>query len=87
MDMLTQWLSNRPEVGSRTVVNQTGLGGRYNFTLMGLTPMNMDVSEQSDAAHPSIFTLLREQLGLQLQLRSAPIQVLVVEAATRPSEN
>ena len=87
MDMLTQWLSNRPEVGSRTVLNQTGFGGLYNFSLIGLTPLNMEVSEQADPAHSSIFTLLREQLGLQLELRSAPIQVLVVEAATRPSEN
>ena len=87
MDMLTQWLSNRPEVGSRTVLNQTGLGGRYDFTLIGLTPVNMELSTQADTAHSSMFTLLREQLGLQLELRSAPIQVLVVEAATRPSEN
>ena len=87
MDMLTQWLSNRPEVGSRTVLNQTGLSGRYDFILSGFAPVTMNVPEQADNSHTSIFTLLREQLGLELQLRSAPIRVLVIEKASRPSQN
>jgi len=83
LDMVAQWLSNRPEVGDRTVLNQTGLEGRYDFTLSGLPSVAMGASLEPDEA--SLFTLIEEQLGLQLRQRSAPIKVLVVEAVARPS--
>ncbi len=87
MDMLAQWLSTRQELGDRTVLNETGLGGRYDFSLTGISPTVTDATSQADEAQASVFTLIREQLGLQLQSKSAPIEVLVIETVAHPSAN
>jgi uncharacterized protein (TIGR03435 family) len=39
----------------------------------------------SDGA--SLFTAVREQLGLALEATRAPLDVIVIDAAERPSEN
>jgi uncharacterized protein (TIGR03435 family) len=36
---------------------------------------------------PSIYTAIKEQLGLRLEPRTAPLEYVVIEHAARPSEN
>jgi uncharacterized protein (TIGR03435 family) len=76
----------------RLVVNQTGQEGEYDFKLQW-TP---DESEPKvgdadtgafDPAGPSIFTAVQEQLGLRLESAKAPVEVLVIDRAEKPSEN
>jgi len=78
------------------VRDETGLDGAYDFKMdwtpdstMPLTrvPAPDDPAAASDAAHPSIFTALTEQLGLRLKSRKGPVQVYVVEMVERPEEN
>lgn len=63
------------------VRNDTGLGGEYDFTLEWV---------QDAAANdfgPTLFTALREQLGLRLVSAEKPAPVIVIDHIERPSEN
>jgi uncharacterized protein (TIGR03435 family) len=82
---LDQWIHS-PFLGGRTVVDQTGLKGTYDFTLSW--------SEQSGAAGqengteaPSLFTAVQEQLGLKLVPTKGPVEVIVIDHIEKPSEN
>jgi len=65
------------ELGGRIVVDRTGLKSKHDFTLQ-LPP------EESQAA---IFSAFEEQLGLKLESKNAPMEVLVVDHAEKPSAN
>jgi uncharacterized protein (TIGR03435 family) len=66
----------------RMVLNETGLSGGYAFTL-DWTPEN-----SAEGTGPSLFTALQEQLGLKLEGKKAPVEVLVVDRMERtPTEN
>lgn len=62
------------------VVDQTGLKGHYDFALKYTT-------ESGDSDFPPIFTAVREQLGLRLEPRKLPLEVIVIEHAEIPSAN
>jgi uncharacterized protein (TIGR03435 family) len=67
----------------RPVVDETGLKGLYNFTLLA-----SEMSKASDVTdNPSIFTAVQEQLGLRLEAKKAMIEILVVDRAEKPSDN
>jgi uncharacterized protein (TIGR03435 family) len=76
---LASWLSDR--VG-RPVIDKTGLTGKYSFELKW-TPEGAP----PDRDAPSLFTALPEQLGLRLESQKAPIEMILVDRAERPSEN
>ena len=65
------------------VVDKTGLTGRYNIDLEWAP----DELQGTSDAGPSIFTALREQLGLKLVPAKAPVDVLVVDHIEKPSAN
>ena len=68
----------------RPVIDQTSLPGRYDFTLQWTD----DVARESGpGVPPSIFTAIREQLGLRLDAVKGPAEVLVIDRLDRPSEN
>jgi len=64
-----------------TVTNDTTLAGEYDFTL------EWAQDARPDDAGPSLFTALREQLGLRLVVAEKPAPVIVIERIERPSEN
>ena len=75
-------------VVGRVVADDTGIDGGYDFELTfapegplppGATP------QPQDADAPGIFTALREQLGLRLDGRRSPVEVLVIDRVERPS--
>jgi len=84
----------------RTVFDNTGLTGIYDFTLKWTPDENIpmfngtgDESKQSanapppDSSGPSIFTAIQEQLGLELKSERAPVSILVIDNVEQPSEN
>jgi uncharacterized protein (TIGR03435 family) len=81
------------------VVDETGLTGRFNYKLVR-TPGQADVFFSRnppppevlrelaiDPNGPSIFTALQEQLGLRLEARKVPTEVLAIDSVQKPSEN
>lgn len=69
----------------REVIDKTGLMGKYDLHLT-FTPDDFVAVDSGDAS-PSIFTALREQLGLELRATKGPVQTLVVDRIDRPSAN
>jgi uncharacterized protein (TIGR03435 family) len=68
----------------RPVVDKTALTGRYDFKLdWFLDSKNSAV----DPGGPTVFTAVQQQLGLKLEPRKAPVDILVIDHAEKPSEN
>ena len=71
----------------RPVVDRTGLAGHYTFKL-SWTPDSGSAPNAPDAdLGASIFTALKEQLGLRLEAIHAPVRVPVVDHIERPTQN
>jgi uncharacterized protein (TIGR03435 family) len=68
----------------RTVIDKTGLPGKYDFTLKWAVDV---VTDAPSDAGPSIFTAVQEQLGLKLQPAKGPVETLVVDHVEMPSAN
>ena len=84
---LVNALSSMPEVGGQLVLDQTGLPARYNFTLTWASENRRPSDNRTDESGPSLFTALKEQLGLQLQRRKAPVDCIVIDHIEQPSPN
>jgi uncharacterized protein (TIGR03435 family) len=67
----------------RPVIDKTGLTGAYDYKL----EWGDDGAANADVDAPSIFTAVQDQLGLKLEKATAPIEVLVIDRAAKPSEN
>ncbi|HLH18508.1 MAG TPA: TIGR03435 family protein [Bryobacteraceae bacterium] len=78
MDRLASLLSSRFDL---PVVDQTALPGKFDFTL------EWSPDETGDSGGPTIFTALQEQLGLKLESRHVPVEILVIDRAEKPGEN
>ena len=76
----------------RTVVDKTGLTGRYDLDLTYMPERQFPTGPEnstptSDVNAPSIYTAVREQLGLKLEQQRDQEEVLVIDHIERPSEN
>jgi uncharacterized protein (TIGR03435 family) len=73
------------------VANETGLSGVYSFTLEWAPEETARLEPDappSPTGKPSLYAALQDQLGLKLEGRKAPVEVLVVDHIDRaPSEN
>lgn len=81
----------------RFVMDETGLEGNFEFNLTwtpdelaryagtGTTPPPVINGRVMDPNGPSLLTAVREQLGLKLEATTAGVEVLVVDAVSRPT--
>lgn len=83
---LIMTLTRQPEVDGRLVIDKTGLTGLYSFTL-NWSPQRLNAAASPDPTGPSLFTALREQLGLRLEPAKAPVAIVVIDAVSPPSPN
>jgi uncharacterized protein (TIGR03435 family) len=81
MAMLVLNLANQL---SNSVVDRTGLTGKYDFKLEW-TPDNTQSTDGNRG--PTLFTALQEQLGLRLEAQKGMVSMLVIDRVERPSEN
>jgi uncharacterized protein (TIGR03435 family) len=83
-DMLAKVLSD--QLG-RAVEDRTGLKGVFDFTLEWAP--ETDAAASADLpTNASIFTAIQEQLGLKLESRKGPVEVLVIDhIENTPTEN
>jgi uncharacterized protein (TIGR03435 family) len=74
----------------RPVIDRTHLDGEFDFDLAYTPeqPPNFNGAALPPTADgESLFTAVREQLGLRLEAGRAPLDVIVIDGAERPSEN
>jgi uncharacterized protein (TIGR03435 family) len=69
----------------RPVLDKTGLAGHYDITL-NWTP-EFAGPPALDSNGVNVFTAVQEQLGLKLEPQKAPVELLVIDHAEKPSEN
>ena len=68
-----------------TILDMTGLQGDFGITLEWARDKNQ---LPNDAPGPTIFTAIQEQLGLRLEARKGPLDVLVIDSVEQtPAEN
>jgi uncharacterized protein (TIGR03435 family) len=93
MAALAETLQNY--VFSKPVVDNTGLDGRWDFT-MKWTPDDTQFPDAPESMRhpaddangwPPLFTAIQEQLGLKLEAQKADVKVLVVDHVDHPSPN
>ena len=79
--MLAKVLSDQLK---KAVRDETGLKGVFDFNLV----WTEEVGAGSIEPGPSLFSALREQLGLRLVARRGPVDVVVIDRVERvPTEN
>ncbi len=78
MDEIASNLGN--QLG-RFVVDRTGLAGHYDFV------MEWDPDQLAETMGPSLFTAVKEQLGLRLEAGKGAVKMLVIDRVDRPSDN
>jgi uncharacterized protein (TIGR03435 family) len=81
---------------SAKVEDRTELKGKYDFELrysneneraMAPNPSGTSSAALSDSTAPSLFEAIQEQLGLKLESRKGPVEVIVIDHIEKPSEN
>ncbi len=78
----------------RPVIDQSGIADRFDFNL-NWTPDEFQfpsagqrpTAPANPDAPPDLFSAFQEQLGMKLDATKAPVDVIVVDKVTRPSEN
>ena len=83
MDEFAEWMSRELEL---PVIDVTGIKGSYDFLLntRRKTPTGLPVWTNI----PILSLAIQEQLGLRLEKRTAPVDVVIIDRAERvPTEN
>jgi uncharacterized protein (TIGR03435 family) len=75
----------------RQVIDKTGLTGNFDLSVewnpdesLAMQPPNR---RRVDNGGPSIFTVFREELGLDFKGGKGPVEILAIERAEKPSAN
>jgi uncharacterized protein (TIGR03435 family) len=87
---LAQFIYSSSPKADRTIIDKTGLNGKYDFTLE-FVPQRIGSGLDTNASEPPpgpIFTeALQDKLGLKLVPDKGPVETYVLDHIERPTEN
>ena len=78
---MTTLANSLSQVMGRPVIDNTDLKTNFDYKLVWAPP------EQMNSTAPSIFTALKEQLGLRMESTKGPVEMLIIDSAEKASEN
>jgi bla regulator protein BlaR1 len=92
---IAQLVDNLSARTRRMVLDKTNLLGKYDINLQwfpdpsefGPRPAYLPPTYQPDPNSPPLLTAIQQQLGLKLESQTAPVDLLVIDHAEKPSEN
>ena len=87
---LSNFVRNLGGMTGRFVIDKTGLTGPYDLDLQWTADPAVGGPPQQSAAlgdGASLFAAIQEQLGLKLEAKRGPVEVLVIDSAERPTED
>jgi uncharacterized protein (TIGR03435 family) len=69
-----------------TVLDETGLSGTYDFTLNFPDGVRLGIDNPvpPESSEPAVSTAIEQQLGLKLELKKVPLEVLVIDHVEKP---
>jgi bla regulator protein BlaR1 len=72
-----------------TVLDETGLSGTYDFTLNFPDGVRLGIDNPvpPESYEPAVSTAIEQQLGLKLELKKVPLEVLVIDHVEKPLGN
>jgi len=93
MEMLINAIRGQaPEIGGRPIVNNTGFTDTFDldaFRFVGLAYIGgaASAANAADPDAPSLSQALEQQLGIKLMRTKAAVEMVVIDAIDRPTEN
>ena len=75
------------DVVRRSVLDRTGITGEFSYDIQYAPTGNQVGAETEGLNGASLFTAIQKQLGLKLEAARAPLPILVIDRAEKPSEN
>jgi uncharacterized protein (TIGR03435 family) len=70
----------------RPVVDETGLNGKYDFTLKWLR-QDAPAAAEGDSNLSPLFTAIQEQLGLKVEPSKGEVEMMAIDHIERPEVN
>jgi uncharacterized protein (TIGR03435 family) len=90
MEKLADYLGGTPGI-NRPVLNMTGVEGEYDFTILigeaANDPIEAKRAIESALIGDSFLGIVAAQLGLKIDSRKLPVQMLIIDRIERPSPN
>jgi len=76
----------------RPVLNQTGVTGCFDFELTFRWDLPVEDGQivngvVADTSAPRLYDALESELGLRMEARNAPVDIMAIDHADRPAEN
>jgi len=90
MDQIAAFLANAGDLTgeiNRSVVDQTGLAGQWDFTLIYGSPAKPGAAEDTAPVGSTLLEAMHEQLGITLKPTKAKLRSLVIDHVEQPSAN